>query len=441
MMEFFLQLAVVLIAIAIGGRFSGIGLGAAGGLGLAVLVFVFGMKPGSPPSTVVFIIVSVITCVTILQVAGGLDLLVSLAEKMLRKRPDMITFLGPITVFIFTVFCGTSYVAFSIYPVIAEIAMDAKVRPERAMSMSVMASNMGIVASPMSAAVAGMIAITAGIGTTPLAILAVTLPGCFLGVIVGCFYMSRKGVEMEDDPIFQQRVKSGAYVAKPVKSIDNLNIEKGALTAVIIFFIAIVAIITMGSVASLRPAWENASGEITRMSIPIMLQIVMLTTAAIIMIVCKIPSDKLDSGSVFKAGLIGVVAVFGLSWMTGTFFDFYQPLMEDKFSGLLQSYPALFGVILFLLSMVIYSPAATVAALMPIGVKLGLDAGTLVGLMPAACATFIVPGAAQIACASFDRTGTTKIGKYVINHSYLVPGVIALLSSTIFCWIIAKFIF
>ncbi len=440
-MEFFLQLAVVLGAIAIGGRFSGIGLGAAGGLGLAVLVFIFGMKPGSPPSTVVFIIVSVITCVTILQVAGGLDLLVSLAERLLRRRPDMITFLGPITVFIFTMFCGTSYVAFSIYPVIAEIAMDAKVRPERAMSMSVMASNMGVVASPMSAAVAGMIAITAGIGTTPLSILAVTIPGCFLGVLVGCIYMSRKGAELEDDPIFKQRVDAGTYVEKPVKAMDNLTIEKGAATAVFIFFLAIVAIIVMGSVTSLRPAWESANGELSRMSIPIMLQIVMLTTAALIMIVCKVPSDKLDSGSVFKAGLIGVVAVFGLSWMTGTFFDFYQPLMEDKFSGLLQSYPALFAVILFLLSMVIYSPSATVAALMPIGVKLGLDAGTLVGLMPAACATFIVPGAAQIACASFDRTGTTKIGKYVINHSYLVPGIIALVASTIFSYIIAKIIF
>lgn len=209
--SFWLELAVIVICLAIGGRFSGIGLGVAGGFGLAILTFGFGLPVGEMPTSVVFIIMTVITCVSLLQGAGGLDYMISMAEKILRKKPSAITFLGPLVSYIFTVICGTSYVAFSVYPVIAEIAINAKVRPERAMSMSVIASNMAVCASPTSAIAAAMIAITAPIGVTPLSLLAVTVPACLIGVLVGCLFVYKRGAELADDPEFKRRVATGQF--------------------------------------------------------------------------------------------------------------------------------------------------------------------------------------------------------------------------------------
>ncbi|MDR2869112.1 MAG: anaerobic C4-dicarboxylate transporter [Deferribacteraceae bacterium] len=434
---FWLQFAVVLVCIGIGGRFGGIGLGVAGGLGLGILTFGFGMKPdGAAPVTVMLIILAVITCVAVLQAAGGLDLLVSIAEKMLRKKPGAITFFGPAVVYLFTVLCGTSYVAFSVYPVIAEIATEARVRPERAMSMAVIASNFGVVASPMSAAISGMIAIVAGLGVTPLQILMVTIPGTFLGCLAGCIFVYKRGAELKDDAEFQRRVATGEF--KDIVSEHKVEYKatNEAKLALVIFLAAIVAVVTLGSIPSLLPSWVAANGSVSTMSIPTALQIVMLMTASFIMIFCKVQPSKLDSGSVFKAGLVGVVAIFGLSWMMGTFFETYSALFKEAFLDMQN--PFVFAVIIFVLSIVIYSPSATVAAIMPLGVLMGLPVTLLVGLMPATAGSFIIPGGAQIGCVAFDRTGSTRIGKYAINHSYLLPGMVAAVVSTVVCLLLAQ---
>lgn len=438
---FWIQLAIIVCCIAIGGRFSGIGLGAAGGFGLAVLTFGFGMALGQPPTSVIFIIMAVITCVSILQGAGGLDYLVAIAEKILRKKPSAITFLGPFVCYFFTVLCGTSYVAFSVYPVIAEIAIDARVRPERAMSMSVIASNMAVVASPTSAILAAMIGITASIGVTPLDILLVTLPACFIGVLIGCFFVYKKGAELEHDVEFQRRVISGEFQERTsveARSLKDVNIQ--AKISLGIFLISIIGIIIVSSFPALLPKLGSGS-EAARMSIPALLQVVMLSTAGLIMVVCKVPRDKLDSGSVFKAGLVGVVGILGISWMTDTFFGAYIGLVKEMPSSIISEYPALFGLALFVASMILYSPAATAVALMPIGVALGLSPALLIGLLPATCAVFIIPGGAQIGCVAFDRTGTTQIGRYGFNHSYLIPGLVSMGASIICSLIIAQMVF
>lgn len=426
---FWIQLAIIICCIAIGGRFSGIGLGAAGGFGLAILTIGFGLTLGEPPISVIFIIMAVITCVSILQGAGGLDFLVTIAEKILRKKPSAITFLGPFVCYFFTAICGTSYVAFSVYPVIAEIAIDARIRPERAMSMSVIASNMAIPASPTSAIMAAMIAITASIGITPFNILIVTIPACFLGVLAGCFFVYRRGAELKNDPEFKRRVASGEFQ-------DHISTNKRSLADVTpsakislgIFLFSIISIIIVSSFPALLPKL-GADGKV--MSIPALLQVVMLATGALIMVICKVPRNRLDSGSVFKAGLVGVIGIFGISWMTDTFFSTYLSLIKEMSSCILLNYPALFGVALFLASMVLYSPAATAVALMPIAVSLDLPPAMLIGLLPATCAVFIIPGGAQIGCVAFDRTGTTQIGRYGFNHSYLLPGLVAMGASII----------
>jgi anaerobic C4-dicarboxylate transporter-like protein len=432
---FWAQLAVVLVCIAIGGKFGGIGLGAAGGMGLFILSFIFNLAPDAPSVSVILIIIAVITCTAILQAAGGLDLLVGLAEKILRARPNAITFLGPLICYIFTVLCGTSYIAFSVYPVIAEIATDARVRPERAMSMSVIAANMALVASPISAVVVGMLAKAASLHISLLDILTITLPGTLLGCLVGCLFVYKRGAELTDDEEFARRQQSGEFNPQKVsaKQVDN---PAQARLGLAIFAIGILSTVILSSFEGLRPVFDHQP-----MSIATTLQILMLTTASLIMMLCRISPEALHEGSTFKSGLIGVVGIFGLSWMTGTLFGHYNDMFISNFSNMLNEYPMLFGLILFSLSILIYSPAATIIALMPLGVAMGLPAYTLIALLPAACAVFIIPGGAQIACVAFDRTGSTRLGGYVVNHSFLMPGMVSLIMSVIFCMIIANTLF
>ncbi|MCN6571448.1 anaerobic C4-dicarboxylate transporter family protein [Escherichia coli] len=431
---FLVQFLIVLVCIGLGGRFGGIGLGAAGGLGLAILTFGFGLPPDSPPITVISIIIAVITCVTILQAAGGLDLLVTMAEKILRKWPGAITFLGPFVAFLFTALCGTGYVAFSVYPVIAEIATDARVRPERAMSMSVIAANFGLIASPVSAVITGTLAILAGLHVSALDILSVTVPGTLLGCLAGCLFVWKRGNELDNEPEFQRRIAEGTF--KPLKTQENKDETASgkARKGLVIFIIGILLVVLMGSVPELRPLW-NDGHTIKRMDVPTTLQIIMLTTACIIMLICRIPPLSLDSGSVFKSGLVGVVAIFGLSWMMNSFFAAWSDLFNSAYRDFQN--PLLFGLLVFILSAVIYSPAATAVALFPAGVMMGYPAATLIALLPLTCGSFIIPGGAQIGCVAFDRTGTTKIGKYVVNHSYILPGLVTTLSSSVFCFLLA----
>ncbi|MGL4506377.1 MAG: anaerobic C4-dicarboxylate transporter, partial [Aeromonas sobria] len=348
---FWAQLAVVLVCIAIGGKFGGIGLGAAGGMGLFILSFIFNLAPDAPSVSVILIIIAVITCTAILQAAGGLDLLVGLAEKILRARPNAITFLGPLICYIFTVLCGTSYIAFSVYPVIAEIATDARVRPERAMSMSVIAANMALVASPISAVVVGMLAKAASLHISLLDILTITLPGTLLGCLVGCLFVYKRGAELTDDEEFARRQQSGEFNPQKVsaKQVDN---PAQARLGLAIFAIGILSTVILSSFEGLRPVFDHQP-----MSIATTLQILMLTTASLIMMLCRISPEALHEGSTFKSGLIGVVGIFGLSWMTGTLFGHYNDMFISNFSNMLNEYPMLFGLILFSLSILIYSPA------------------------------------------------------------------------------------
>ncbi|MBB7574967.1 anaerobic C4-dicarboxylate transporter family protein [Escherichia coli] len=431
---FLVQFLIVLVCIGLGGRFGGIGLGAAGGLGQAILTFGFGLPPDSPPITVISIIIAVITCVTILQAAGGLDLLVTMAEKILRKWPGAITFLGPFVAFLFTALCGTGYVAFSVYPVIAEIATDARVRPERAMSMSVIAANFGLIASPVSTVITGTLAILAGLHVSALDILSVTVPGTLLGCLAGCLFVWKRGNELDNEPEFQRRIAEGTF--KPLKTQENKDETASgkARKGLVIFIIGILLVVLMGSVPELRPLW-NDGHTIKRMDVPTTLQIIMLTTACIIMLICRIPPLSLDSGSVFKSGLVGVVAIFGLSWMMNSFFAAWSDLFNSAYRDFQN--PLLFGLLVFILSAVIYSPAATAVALFPAGVMMGYPAATLIALLPLTCGSFIIPGGAQIGCVAFDRTGTTKIGKYVVNNSYILPGLVTTLSSSVFCFLLA----
>lgn len=396
-LNFWLQLAVMLVCIGVGGRFGGVGLGAAGGLGVSILVLGFGLQPASPPVSTLLIIVAVIACTSILQGAGGLDLLVRLAEKMLRKWPSAITIVGPFVCSLFVVLCGTAYVAFAVYPVVAEVAASAKVRPERPIAASVISAGIAVVASPMSAAMAALVASLAVLDVSLIQILAVTVPAFIIATLCTCLSVYWKGTELEKDPEFIRRVQSGQYQELVVTN-DNKPFEatKGQKLSVGIFLVGVVTVIIFGTFKELLPSWE-AAGKVSTLPIPSLIQMIMLAFGLFII-------------------------VFGVSWLTGTFFEAYKPLFVGLFTDMAQSTPMLFGVVLFCFSAVILSPSATTAALMPLGVSIGIPAGLCVALFPATCGDFIIPGGAQIGCTAFDRTGTTRLGKYVVNHSYIIPG-------------------
>lgn len=438
---FFIHLAVVLGAIIIGARWGGAGLGVSGGLGLAVLVFGFGLRPVSAPVSVLLIMTAVVTCASILHGSGGLDYLVSIAEKLLRRNPRFITFIGPMICWIFTVFCGTAYVAFAVYPVIAEVAAAARVRPERPLSMSVLAAQIAVCASPMSGATAAMVALLAVFGTSPMQILAIVIPASFLASLTGCAFMYFYGKELKDDPEFQRRLKTGEYVDSEAAGNASYKASKEAKIGVTLFALGILFVVTMGSMPELLPSWE-VGGKVTRLSIPNLVQISMLAVGALIMIFAKVKPSKLTDGSVFRSGLTGMVAVFGVAWLTNTFFALYKPFFIDVFGASIAQTPILFVVALFLLSLALYSQASTVAALMPIGIALGLTAPDLIAMYPAVTGFFVIPaGGAHIACIAFDRTGSTRIGKFVLNHSYQLPGWVTTISVVTYGWILSRILY
>lgn len=420
-----LQFLFVFVAIIIGARLGGIGLGVLGGLGLAVLTFVFGLEPTSPPIDVMLMIVAVISAASCMQAAGGLDLMVKWAEKLLRKNPSQITLLSPLVTYLFTFIAGTGHVAYSILPVIAEVAIETKIRPERPLGIAVIASQQAITASPISAATVAMLSLLAGFKISLLDILMISVPCTLIGVLVGAFYSLRVGKELEQDPEYLRRLKNGEFIADTyvAKGVEN---HRKALLSVILFIAATVGIVLFGSMDELRPIFTQADGTVQQMQMAHIIEILMLSAAALILLVTRTDGIKAVQSSVFSAGMQAVVAIFGIAWMGDTFIDGNMAELKDSIEEVVTQMPWLFGLALFVMSILLFSQAATVRALLPLGIALGISPYMLIALFPAVNGYFFIPNYPTIVAAiNFDRTGTTHIGKYVLNHSFMVPGLIA----------------
>lgn len=417
-----IQLAFVLIAIIIGARLGGIGLGVLGGLGLAVLTFVFGLEPTSPPIDVMLMIVAVIAAASCMQAAGGLDLMVKWAEKLLRKNPSKITILSPLVTYVFTFIAGTGHVAYSVLPVIAEVATETKIRPERPLGIAVIASQQAITASPISAATVALLSMLVGQGfnVTLFDILMISVPCTLAGVLAGAFYSLRVGKELEDDPEFKRRIAEGEFTTQKYELKDVKN-QKAAGWSVIIFILATIGIILFGSIESIRPTFNGQS-----LSMAYIIEILMLSAAAIILLATRTDGIKAVQGSVFSAGMQAVVAIFGIAWMGDTFIGGNMAELKGSIEQIVTEMPWLFGIALFLMSILLFSQAATVRALLPLGLALGISPYMLIALFPAVNGYFFIPNYPTVVAAiNFDRTGTTHIGKYILNHSFMIPGLIA----------------
>lgn len=420
---FWVQFLIVLTCIFIGARLGGVGLGVMGGVGLGILVFGFGLQPTSAPIDVMLMILAVITAAGALQAAGGMEYLVYLAEKALRKNPKWITFIAPMVTYIFTFCAGTGHVAYSVLPVIAEVSRESGIRPERPMSIAVIASQQAITASPISAATVALLALLADFNITLMQILLICVPSTFLACMAAAFVASKMGKELNMDAEYLKRLEEGLAPIKKDKKAFIPN--PGAKLSVILFLVAAVLVVILGSFQELRPGWE-IEGVFTRMSMPAAIEIVMLTIAAMIIIFAKPKVDDIVSGSVFKAGAAAVVAIFGIAWMGDTFFQGNMALISGSISDLVTAAPWLFAIALFALSILLYSQAATVRTLMPLGITLGINPALLIAMFPAVNGYFFIPNYPTVVAAiNFDRTGTTRIGKYILNHSFMVPGLVA----------------
>jgi transporter, anaerobic C4-dicarboxylate uptake (dcu) family len=424
----YIELLVVLLAIFIGARVGGIGLGIFGMIGLGILVFGFGLKPGNPPIDVMLIIVAVITAAATLQAAGGLDYLVKVAEKILRKNPSMITFLAPIVCYFFTLFSGTGHIAYSLLPIISEIATDSKVRPERPLSISVIASQQAITASPISAATAALLSaeLLGSKGITLGNILMVCIPATLIGVIVGAIAVRFMGVPLEKDPEYLRRLKEG-LLEKENHSAgqESEKDQQRAKTSVIIFLMGVLSIVLFGSIDTLRPAFE-VNGEMQRIGMTQLIEIIMMSIAGLMIIFARVDINKAVKGSVFIAGMQAVIAIFGIAWMGDTFFNGNIEFFKMHIEQIVTQYPFLFAVALFVMSVLLFSQAATVRTLYPLGIALGIHPMALIAMFPAVNGYFFIPNYPTVVAAiNFDRTGTTRIGKYVLNHSFQIPGFVA----------------
>lgn len=415
-----LQLLFVLAAIIVGARLGGIGLGVTGGAGVAVLVFLFGLEPTSPPIDVMLMIAAVIAAASAMQAAGGLDYLVGLAEKLLRRNPSQVTVVSPLVAYLFTLVAGTGHVAYSILPVIAAVARETGIRPERPLGISVIASQQAITASPISAATVALLGMLSADSITLFDILKITIPATLIGVLAGAFLSKRVGRELVDDPEYQRRVKAGMFKENE-HSYNRGNTPWQARMSVIVFLAATVLIVLFGSVSSMRPSFGGSP-----IGMPAVIEILMLSAAAVILLIGRIDGIAPTQGSVFIAGMQAVVAIFGIAWMGDTFINGNVDSLTDSLRGIVTDMPWLFAVALFVMSILLYSQAATVRAVMPLGVALGISPLTLIAFFPAVNGYFFIPNYPTIVAAiNFDRTGTTRIGKLVLNHSFMMPGMVA----------------
>ncbi|WP_314969340.1 anaerobic C4-dicarboxylate transporter [Capnocytophaga gingivalis] len=423
----------------IGSRYGGIGLGVISGIGLVIEVFVFRMPPASAPIEVMLIILAVVTCASILEAAGGLKFMLQVAEKILRKNPKQITFLGPIATYTLTLMLGTGHAVYSIMPIIGDIALKNKIRPERPMAAASVASQLALTASPISAVVTvylgkGLLDLfhqQGGESLTLINILSVTLPATFLGLMAMCFYSLRRGKELEADPEYQRRLQDPIYrdqILNSTKTTLNDFIPQSSKNAVYIFLSSIVLIVVLALYEDIRTFEVLKEGVTTQMVVPmgVIIQMVMLCFGGIILTTCKTSVKLVPEGVVFKSGMVACVAIFGIAWMSDTYFTYAMPYFKDGITAMVQAYPWTFIFALFAVSIVINSQAATAKMMLPVAITMGLPVPLLIGIMPATYAYFFIPNyPSDIATVNFDPTGTTKIGKYYFNHSFMLPGLIA----------------
>jgi anaerobic C4-dicarboxylate transporter DcuA len=420
-----LEFLVILGALAMGARAGGVGLGLWGAVGLLVLVVGFQIAPADIPGEVLLIVLTVIMAASAMEVAGGIDFLVRIAEKIIRKNPKQVTIVAPLVTYGFTFAAGTGHIVYPLLPVIYEVAHENGIRPERPMAVATIASQQAITASPVSAATAAMIGLLAPHNIGLVQILLICVPSTLLAVLIAAFVQLRVGKELKDDPEYQKLIASGELQPPGKRSgAAAAPLKKGSKASAFIFLGGVALVVLAGIFEKLRIVAGSAE-EPTILSMPVTIAIVMLAVAALILTVTKAPVGEVPKCKTCQSGVTAIIGILGLAWLGDTFINANREVIIGGLSSMATAAPWTFAIGLFLASMLRYSQAATARALMPLGLSLGIPAPFLIGMFPAVNGYFFIPNyGTLIAAMQFDRTRTTRIGKYLLNHSFMLPGLI-----------------
>ncbi|MBO4634841.1 MAG: anaerobic C4-dicarboxylate transporter [Bacteroidales bacterium] len=443
-----IQLLIVLAALYVGSRYGSLALGAISGIGLAILVFGFGMKPGTPPTDVIYIIIAAVTCAGTLQASGGMDWMIQIAEKLLRKHPEHITFLGPLVTFFLTVLVGTGHVVYTIMPIICDIALKKNIRPERPCGVASIASQVGITCSPIAAAVVAFVdyANKAHYMIGIPQVLMVTIPACLCGLMCAALASYKRGKDLDKDPEFLKRkADPEQYKYMYGNSATTLDkvISREAKASVFIFLGALMVIVAFAFCQMIHVADGGTLAK--AMNLPKMnlcIQIIMLVAAASNIMFCKASPKKAVAGAVWQSGMVAVVAIYGIAWLAETYFGNYTDQMKVMLGDVVTRAPWSIAFVFFLVSVLINSQGAVVVAMVPLALELGIAGPVLLGVLPSVYGYFFIPNyPSDIATVNFDRSGTTVIGKYLLNHSFMMPGLISVSVSTVMGYLITNVFF
>ena len=443
-----IELLIVLAALYVGSRYGSLALGAISGIGLAILVFGFGLAPGEPPTDVIYIIIAAVTCAGTLQASGGMDWMIQIAEKILRRHPGLITFLGPLVTFFLTVLVGTGHVVYTIMPIICDIALKKNIRPERPCAVASIASQVGITCSPIAAAVVSFVTISNknGYMVSIPQVLMVTIPACLIGLACAAIASYKRGKDLDDDPEFQKRKadpEQYKYMYGNSATMLDKVISKEAKASVFVFLGALLVIVAFASCQMIHLADGRKLAEAINLpKMNLCIQIIMLVAAACNIMFCKASPKKAVGGSVWQSGMVAVVAIYGIAWMADTYFGNNKEQMETMLAGVVTNYPWSIALVFFLVSVLINSQGAVVVAFLPLAYQLGIAGPVLLGVLPSVYGYFFIPNyPSDIATVNFDRSGTTVIGKYLLNHSFMLPGLISVAVSTIVGYLITTVLF
>lgn len=443
-----IELLIVLAALYVGSRYGSLALGAISGIGLAILVFGFGLKPGTPPTDVIYIIIAAVTCAGTLQASGGMDWMIQVAERMLRKHPDHITFLAPLTTFFLTVLVGTGHVVYTIMPIICDIALKKGIRPERPCGVASVASQVGITCSPIAAAVVAFVTISNANGymVSIPQVLMVTIPACLIGLMCAAAASYKRGKDLDKDPAFQARLKDpetyNYMYGSSATTLDKV-ITREAKASVFIFLGALLVIVSFAFMQMIKTADGQTLAQYLKIpKMNIVIQIIMLMAAASNIMFCKAQPKKAVAGAVWQSGMVAVVAIYGIAWLADTYFANYMEEMKAMLGGIVETAPWAIALVFFMVSVLINSQGAVVVAMLPLAYQLGIAGPVLLGVMPSVYGYFFIPNyPSDIATVNFDRSGTTVIGKYLLNHSFMMPGLISTIVATVVGYLITCVLF
>lgn len=430
---FWSQLVLLLVIIYFGIKYGGVALGMLGGLGVTLLVFIYGVEPGKPPVEVMLIILAVVTTSSSLEATGALNLIVKFAEKLLRKNPQQIVFLAPLSTFFLTMLVGTGHAVYPLLPVIYDVSIKKGIRPERPMAMAAICSQLGITASPISAAGAALVGIfaAANLDVSLIDILKITIPSCLAGLLLAAFWSLKRGKDLENDPIFQAKIQDEKQRQYIFGDLEGQATESGKKSkiALSLFLLGILGIVV---IALFPEAILPSDEEGNPLKMSVVLQFVMLAVGAIILFATQIPAKKISDTKVFNAGMVAAIMIFGIAWMSDTVIEVNKPYILSLISDTVKAHPWTFALAMFCASAFLKSQAATLLVIMPLGISLGIPVHTLIACIPASYAYFFFcfyPS--DLAAINFDRSGTTKAGSWILNHSFMIPGLIAVWTAII----------